>query len=107
MQIFEKAKGWHSIIRKMVEDGIKPTLETVLADEASKAHPRDAGAFFAFISFMHSSPVRLSAFNEALKKAVDAKQCPDLETFAKDLGFDSVSAFETEWLKYIRGPYFR
>ncbi|MCW1887199.1 hypothetical protein OKA04_20845 [Luteolibacter flavescens] len=104
---FEDGTSWARELKSMVRKGdIKPELEPMLKWTAENLKPEQLVMMYAFAYFMESTPARLNSFAAMVRRIETSKQVPAPIEIANLFGFDTVEAFNAEWLKFIKeGPF--
>ncbi len=105
---FKDSHNWANELKKLVRKGdVKPTLESMYAMEAAGVDEKDVALTYAFARYLQSSQAKASAYNKVVQRISTSNQMPDAESLAKIYGFDSASAMEADFLKYLTSTEFR
>ncbi len=104
---FKNGRNWAGATKKLLKAGSRPDIASFLETPGAKAEPRDLGFGLGLMHFIHAAPARLDGFGKVLADAGAAKKCPDPETFATGLGFDSPEALNVAWRTYMESDAFQ
>lgn len=104
---FEDGTSWARELKSLVRKGdIKPQLEPMLKWTINELKPEQLVMIYAFAAYMESTPARLNSFAAMVRRIESSNQVPAPVEIAKLFGFDSVEAFDADWLLFIKeGPF--
>jgi len=99
---FAEGKNWAKTAKSMIaKEEIKPRIGDVLEQGLSGIQPTDFVLMYSLAAFMNRSEQLLRGKNQMLLNIAKTKEGPSAAEFASALGFESVEAFEKEWLEFI------
>ncbi|MEK7949704.1 hypothetical protein [Luteolibacter soli] len=104
---FKNGRNWAGATKKLLKDGQQPDIGAFLEVDSDEAEPRDLGFGLGLMHFIYSNPARSEGFGKILETTAKDKKCPDPETFAKGLGFDSPGALNKAWKDYMVSDAFQ
>jgi hypothetical protein len=104
---FEEGASWARELKSRVRKGdIKPQLEPMLKWTTKELKPEQLALIYSFAYYMESTPKRLNSFAAMIRRIESSQQVPAPIEIAKLFGFDSVEAFDADWLLFIKeGPF--
>lgn len=104
---FKNGRNWAGATKKLLKGGAKTDIKAYLETDAAKAEPRDLGFGLGLMQFIHADATRKAGFGKMLEKTRTDKKCPDVEGFAKALGFNSPEELNAGWLAYMNSDAFQ
>ena len=105
---FKDGTSWAKTLRPLVRKGkVKVELEAMLKWNSSQLNPERLVLIYSFVYYMESDAKRLCAFAKMIRRIESSNQIPPADEIAKIFGFDSVSAFEADWKKFITDGEFK
>ncbi|MCW1884910.1 hypothetical protein OKA04_09240 [Luteolibacter flavescens] len=103
---FKNGRNWAGLTKKLLKDGASPDIDAFLKARGSEAEPRDLGFGLGLMHFIHADTTRRADFGKILVATAKDKKCPDAETFAKGLGYDSPDALNKAWKDFMLSSAF-
>ena len=105
---FQDAKNWAPELKKLIRKGeVKPTLETLYVLTLEGSDAKGNVLAYAWSCYLESSMTKLAAFNKLIEQVGAANKVPEPAELAKTFGFDSVSAMEADFMKFLTSADFR
>lgn len=105
---FDDGTAWPKILKTEVKrEKIKPNLEEIFAVESDTLNPAKLVLVYSFANYLQSNPKRVCAFARTIRRVESNNAIPELEELAKIYGFDSVEAFEKDWVEYLKSNEFK
>ena len=104
---FKNGRNWAGATKKLLQNGQQPDISSFLEIHSSDAEPRDLGFGLGLMHFNYSDPARTQGFAKILETVAKDQKCPDPETFAKGLGFDSPGALNKAWKDFMLSDAFQ
>lgn len=101
------ANKWPSELKKLVRKGeVKATMEAVFGLARENADPKGNVLAYAWARYLQSSLPRLANYNKLIQRVATSNQVPEPDDLARLYGFDSASAMEADFAKYLASPEF-
>ncbi len=105
---FKDGTSWARTLRSLVRSGkVKIELAPMLSWKPEGLDPEKLVVIYSFAYYMQSDSKRLAAFAKMIRRIESSNQIPSPEEIAKIFGFDSVAAFEEDWIKFIKEGDFK
>jgi len=105
---WEDGRSWAKTLRKMVRQGdVKPNLEKLLAYDSADLKPEQLVLIYSFAYYLESDSARLVSFAKMVQRIESNNQVPAPIELAKIFGFESVEAFEKDWIEFITSNKFK
>jgi len=105
---FEDGTSWARTIRALVRrDKVQPDFAKMLAWDQSQLDPEKLVLIYSFAYFCQSTPERLAGFAALVRLVESSNQIPEPIEFAKLFGFETVEAFQTAWIEFIKSTAFK
>lgn len=105
---FKDGRSWAKTLRKMVRQGdVEPNLEKLLAYKSADLTPEQLVLIYSFSYYMQSDSARLTAFADMIRRIESNNQVPAPIEIAKIFGFETVEAFQADWIEFIKSSKFK
>lgn len=105
---FDDGTAWPKILKSEVKrEKIKPNLEEIFAVQADTLNPAKLVLVYSFANYLQSNPKRVCAFARTIRRVESNNAIPELEELAKIYGFDTVEAFQADWVEYLKSNEFK
>ena len=106
---FKDGRKWARTLRDLVKKGkVTPTLASLYAvKNSSNLTPELTVSMYGLSRYMQSTPVRMQNFSKFLDRVDTGRAIPQPIELAKIFGFDSVEAFEADWIEYLKSSEFK
>ncbi len=106
---FDDGRKWARTLRSLVKKGkVTPSIATLYRIEnARELTPELTVLMYGFARYMQSTPERLACFSKAMERVDTGQTIPEPIEMAKIFGFDSVDAFEADWIEYMKSSAFK
>ncbi|NNC88276.1 MAG: hypothetical protein HKN82_07440 [Akkermansiaceae bacterium] len=105
---FDDGTSWARTLKKMVRTGkVVLDFEKMLGWEQKNLTPEGLVTIYAFAYYMQSNAERLSSFSKLVRRIEYSNKVPVPIEFVKLFGFDSVEAFEADWVEFIKSTKFK
>ncbi|MDB6077037.1 MAG: hypothetical protein JWO82_784 [Akkermansiaceae bacterium] len=99
---------WAAEVRKLVKKGtLKPDMAISYTWDLNAATPENLGLMYALSYYMQSTNLRLSYYDELVRRTTTAHRVPEPIEVASIFGFKSVEAFNTDWTTFIKEGNFK
>lgn len=105
---FADGTSWARTLRALVRSGkVTPKLSEMFKWKTEDLTPERLVLIYSFASYMETDSKRLASFAKMIRRIGTSNQIPSQMEIAKLFGFDSVEAFEADWVKYIKEGDFK
>ena len=105
---FEDGRSWAKTLRKLVRKGdVKPDLEKLLSYKSADLTPEQLVLIYSFAYYMESDSARITAFADMVRRIESNNQVPAPIEMAKIFGFETVEAFQNDWIEFIKSTSFK
>lgn len=105
---WEDGRSWAKTLRKLVKKGeVKPDLEKLLAIESANLKPEELVLIYSFAYYLESDSNRLASFAKMVQRIESNNQVPKPIELAKIFGFETVEAFQDDWIEFITSNDFK
>ena len=105
---FEDGRSWAKTLRKLVRKGdVKPDLEKLLSYKSADLTPEQLVLIYSFAYYMESDSARIAAFAKMVQRIESNNQVPAPIEMAKIFGFETVEAFQNDWIEFIKSTSFK
>jgi len=105
---FEDGRSWAKTLRKLVRKGdVKPDLEKLLSYTSADLTPEQLVLIYSFAYYMESDSARITAFANMVRRIESNNQVPAPIEMAKIFGFETVEAFQNDWIEFIKSTSFK
>jgi hypothetical protein len=106
---FDDGRKWARTLRDLVKKGkVTPKLDSLYAvKNAGDLNPELTVSMYGLSRYMQSTPSRMQNFSKFLDRVDTGRAIPQPIELAKIFGFDSVEAFEADWIAYLKGNDFK
>ncbi len=106
---FKDGRKWARTLRSLVKKGkVKPSLsELYSVEDAGDLSPERTVTMYGLARYMQSTPDRLAKFSKFMERVDTSQAVPVPEELAKIFGFESVTAFEADWIEYLKSTAFK
>lgn len=105
---FADGTSWARTLHALVRSGkVTPKLDEMFKWKTEDLTPERLVIMYSFASYMESDAKRLASFAKMIRRIGTSGQIPSQMEIAKLFGFESVEAFEADWIKYIKEGDFR
>ncbi|WP_308988143.1 hypothetical protein [Roseibacillus persicicus] len=105
---FQDGTSWAKTLRKLVKSGdVKLDVNQMLSLEGQGLTPEGLVTLYSFAYYMNSTPARVSALAEMVRRIESNKQIPASVEIAKIFGFDSVEALQEDWKEFVLSRDFK
>ncbi|MDP0490352.1 MAG: SHD1 domain-containing protein [Verrucomicrobiota bacterium JB023] len=105
---FQDGTSWAKTLRKMVRgDKVQLDFEKMLTWDVSQLTPERLVTIYSFAYYMNSTPERVSAFAEMVRRIESNKQVPETIEIAKIFGFESVEELQNDWIEFVKSTKFK
>lgn len=106
---FDDGTAWAKELRDLVKKGkLIPKLQQTLNLQAPvDLDPEKLVTMYALSCYLQSTQPRIAAYAKLCKRISTSNQVPDISEFVKFFGFESVDAFEKDWVEFIKSRDFK
>lgn len=105
---FDDGTSWARTLKPLVKSGkVVVKLEEMLKWKPEELTPERLVLIYSFAHYMENDSKRLGSFAKMIQRIESSNQIPAPEEFAKLFGFDTVEAFETDWVTFIKEGDFK
>lgn len=105
---FDDGTSWARTLKSLVKSGkVVVKLEEMLKWKPEELTPERLVLIYSFAHYMENDSKRLGSFAKMIQRIESSNQIPAPEEFAKLFGFDTVEAFETDWVTFIKEGDFK
>lgn len=105
---FEDGTSWARTLRGLVRRGkVEPNFEAMLTWRQDQLDPEKLVLIYSFAYWAESTPKRLSAFAQMVRRVESSNQIPEPIEIAKLFGFESVEALQKDWAEFVKSPEFK
>ena len=105
---FDDGTSWARTLKPLVKSGkVVVKLEEMLKWKPEELTPERLVLIYSFAHYMENDSKRLGSFAKMIQRIESSNQIPAPEEFAKLFGFDTVEAFETDWVSFIKEGDFK
>jgi len=105
---FDDGTSWARTLKPLVKSGkVVAKLEEMLKWKPEELTPERLVLIYSFAHYMENDSKRLGSFAKMIQRIESSNQIPAPEEFAKLFGFDTVEAFETDWVTFIKEGDFK
>jgi len=105
---FKDGRSWAKTLRKLVRKGeVKPDLEKLLSYKSADLTPEQLVLIYSFAYYMESDSARIAAFADMVRRIESNNQVPASIEMAKIFGFETVEAFQNDWIEFIKSTSFK
>lgn len=105
---FEDGSSWARTLRPLVRSGkVAVELDPLLKLKAENLNPERLVLIYSLACYMQGDSKRLAAFAKMIRRIESSNQIPVPQEIATIFGFESVEAFEADWVKFIKEGDFK
>ncbi len=105
---FEDGRRWAKTLKDLIrKDKVKPSIDALYRLKLDGMTPTDCVMTYAFSRYLQSTVGRLANYATLCERVETSNQIPEPVELAKIYGFDSVKAFEADWIAYMASSSFR
>jgi hypothetical protein len=105
---FEDGTSWAKTLREMVRKGkVEPSMEKMFGWEQKDLTPEGVVQIYSFGYYLQSTPERLNAFANLVRRIEYSGHIPLRIEMAKIFGFKTAEEFEADWIEFIKSQDFK
>ena len=106
---FDDGTAWAKTLQKLVKKGkVKPRLEQTLnLKTAQDLDPEKLVTMYALSCYLQSTQPRISAYAKLCRRINTSDQVPAPSELVKFFGFETIEAFEKDWVEFIKSRDFK
>ena len=105
---FADGTSWARTLHALVRSGkVTPKLDAMFKWKTEDLTPERLVLMYSFSCYMESDAKRLASYAKMIRRIGTSSQIPSQMEIAKLFGFETVEAFEADWVKYIKEGDFR
>ncbi len=106
---FKDGTSWAKTLQKLVKKGeVKPDLVRILnIKDASELDPEKLVTMYSLSYYIQSSQKRIANYATLVRLVNSSNEIPEPAEFAKIFGFESVEAFQNDWIEFIKSRSFK
>jgi hypothetical protein len=106
---FADGTAWAKELSKLVKKGdVIPKLQqTMNLQSPTDLDPEKLVTLYALSCYLQSTQPRIAAYAKLCRRINTSDQVPALSEFVKFFGFETVEAFEKDWVEFIKSRDFK
>lgn len=105
---FADGRSWAKSLRKLVRGGdVVPDLEKLLSYTAKDLKPEELVLIYSFAYYMQNDSGRLVSFANMIRRIESNGQVPAPIEIARFFNFETIEAFEADWIEFVKSTQFK